>query len=152
VNLHVHIPTNACLSARIRISIRKCPLTRCDLFSFLPKTGVWWKHHPKVHGGYEGCTGEKAYYPCGQDSQGIWEENGDLYAMYPLNWNGEECVETGYTMEDRTFWILWGDPLDKYELNKRTGYVPDSYRRLGDQTVNMDRRSPSLVSTTTTTS
>ena len=34
------------------------------------------------------------------------------------------CVETDYTMENRTFWIQWGHPMDKYELNMRTGLNP----------------------------
>jgi hypothetical protein len=61
------------------------------------------------------------YYPCAQDSQGIWEEDGALVAKYPINWNGETCETTGFTTESRTYWILWGDPLDKHELNMRTG-------------------------------
>lgn len=52
------------------------------------------------------------------------DEGGELYAKYPINWNGTACVETGYTTENRTFWILWGDPLDKKELNERTGLNP----------------------------
>ena len=87
-------------------------------------TGLWWKHHPSVYGGYEGCTGEKYFYPCAQDAQGIMDEGGELYDMYPINWDGEKCVDTGYSIENRTFWVLWGDPLDKYELNKRTGLNP----------------------------
>jgi hypothetical protein len=86
-----------------------------------PFTALYWKHHASVFGGYEGCVGEKTYYPCAQDSEGITEEEGVLYKMTPINWDGKSCVETGYAVENRTFWILWGDPLDKHELNKRTG-------------------------------
>jgi len=93
-------------------------------YEVCPPETLYWKHHPDVFGGYEGCVGEKGYYPCGVDSQGIQEEEGELYAKYPINWDGENCVETGYTTENRTYWILWGDPLDKYELNSRTGYNP----------------------------
>lgn len=94
-------------------------LTR-PIISLLP-SALYWKHHPKVFGGYEGCVGEKGYYPCAQDSQGIDDEGGDLAAMYPTNWTGTVCSPTGYTTENRTYWILWGDPLDKHELNSRTG-------------------------------
>jgi hypothetical protein len=87
-----------------------------------PAESFWWKHHSGVFGGYEGCVGEKYFYPCAQDAQGATDAA--LYEKTPINWNGEECVETGYTMEDRTFWILWGDPLDKEELLERTGLLP----------------------------
>lgn len=93
-------------------------------FEVCPPESTYWKHHPDVYGGYEGCVGEKALYPCAQDSQGVWEEDGALAAKYPINFDGTACVETGYTTENRTFWILWGDPLDKFELNKRTGLNP----------------------------
>jgi len=93
-------------------------------FDICPPETLYWKHHKSVFGGYEGCVGEKGFYPCPQDSQGVWEEGGDLAAKYPLVWDGSECIETGYQMENRTFWILWGDPLDKYELNLRTGFNP----------------------------
>jgi hypothetical protein len=79
-------------------------------------------YHPLIYGGYEGCVGEKAYYPCGQDSQGL--DDPGLISTKPLIWNNESCVSTGYTVENRTFWVLWGDPLDKHELNARTGFNP----------------------------
>ena len=87
-----------------------------------PAESFWWKHHDGVFGGYEGCVGEKYFYPCGQDAQGATDVA--LYEKTPINWNGQECVETGFTMQDRTFWILWGDPLDKEELLQRTGLLP----------------------------
>jgi hypothetical protein len=87
-----------------------------------PPESFHFEHHPSVHGGYAGCVGEKYLLPCGQDAQGA--DDLALYGKTPINWNGEECVETGYTYEDRTFWILWGDPLDKNELLKRTGLNP----------------------------
>lgn len=93
-------------------------------FEVCPPESLYWKHHPDVYAGYEGCVGEKGYYPCAQDSQGVWEEGGALAAKYPLVWDGSSCVETGYGFENRTFWILWGDPLDKFELNARTGFNP----------------------------
>jgi len=93
-------------------------------YDVCPPETLYWKHHPSVFGGYEGCVGEKALYPCPQDSQGVWEEDGALAAKYPINWDGSSCVETGYSTENRTYWILWGDPLDKYELNSRTGFNP----------------------------
>ena len=59
-------------------------------FETCPPESLYWEHHPSVYGGYKGCVGEKAYYPCPQDSQGIWEEGGNLYAQYPVNYvNGE---------------------------------------------------------------
>jgi hypothetical protein len=51
-------------------------------------------------------------------------EGGGLIAdNYPLAWDGTSCVDTGFDVSTRTYWVLWGDPLDKYELNSRTGYV-----------------------------
>lgn len=85
--------------------------------------GVYWKHHPEVYGGYEGCSSELGYYPCPQDAHGLEDEEGLFASMFPYKWDGAECVPTGYTMENQTFWVLWGDPSDKHELNKRTGYV-----------------------------
>eukprot|EP00980_Cylindrotheca_fusiformis_P004905 scaffold1041_cov121-Cylindrotheca_fusiformis.AAC.10 len=35
-----------------------------------------------------------------------------------------ECVDTGNEFEDKTFYIVWGDPLDKEELVARTGSTP----------------------------
>ena len=93
-------------------------------FEVCPPETLWWKHHPDVFGGYEGCVSEGAYWPCATDSQGVTEEGGALASKYPLVWNGEQCVETGYTTENRTYWVLWGDPSDKYELNLRTGLNP----------------------------
>jgi hypothetical protein len=87
-----------------------------------PAESFWWKHHAGVFDGYEGCVGEKYYYPCAQDAQGA--NDIALYEKTPINWNGQECVETGFTYQDRTFWILWGDPLDKEELLERTGLLP----------------------------
>jgi len=92
-------------------------------FEVCPPESLYWKHHPDVFGGYEGCVGEKGYYPCAQDSQGRLDADGALAEKYPLKFEGGSCVKTGYDTETRTYWILWGDPLDKHELNKRTGYV-----------------------------
>ena len=91
-------------------------------FEICPPESFYWKHHPTVYGGYEGCVGEKSYYPCPQDSQGV--EDKELISSYPLMWDNETCVSTGYTTENRTYWIIWGDPLDKHELNLRTGFNP----------------------------
>ncbi len=74
-----------------------------------PPETMLWKHHDSVFGGYEGCVSEKYLYPCAQ------------YARPEIDWNVEklpltyldgECVDSGYTQENRTYWILWGDPLD----------------------------------------
>jgi hypothetical protein len=91
-------------------------------FEICPPESMYFKHHPSVYGGYEGCVGEKSLYPCPQDSQGVEDKN--LIASYPLAWNNESCVSTGFTTETRTYWIIWGDPLDKHELNARTGFNP----------------------------
>jgi hypothetical protein len=91
-------------------------------FEICPPESLYWKHHPAVYGGYEGCVGEKSFYPCPQDAQGV--EDKELIASYPLMWNNETCVPTGYTTENRTYWVIWGDPLDKHELNLRTGFNP----------------------------
>jgi hypothetical protein len=32
-------------------------------FEVCPPESLYWKHHPDVYGGYEGCVGEKGYYP-----------------------------------------------------------------------------------------
>lgn len=80
-------------------------------FEICPPESLYWEHHPDVYGGYKGCVGENSYYPCGQDSTGVDEEEGALYAKYPINYINGSCVETGYTMENRTFWVLWGDPV-----------------------------------------
>ena len=74
-----------------------------------PVETAYWKHHDSVFGGYEGCVSEKYLYPCGQYARPEDPWNTD---KLPLAFVDGECVETGYTMEDRTFWILWGDPLD----------------------------------------
>ena len=44
----------------------------------------------------------------------------------PLVWNPftMTCDTTGYTMSTETFWVLWGHPMDTYELTKRTGSAP----------------------------
>lgn len=89
-----------------------------------PPESFYYEHHPSVHGGYSGCVGEKYLLPCAQDAQGA--DDSGLYAKTPINWNSttSTCVSTGYTYETRTFWILWGDPLDKHELLTRTGFLP----------------------------
>jgi hypothetical protein len=91
-------------------------------FEICPPESMYWKHQPEIYGGYEGCVGEKTFYPCPQDSQGL--ENKNLISTYPLAWNNVSCVATGYTTENRSYWIIWGDPLDKHELNARTGLNP----------------------------
>ena len=80
-----------------------------------PTESMWWKHHPSVYGGYEGCVAEKYLSPCAFDIR-----DGNT----TLEYSGGACVETGKSYEDQTFWILWGDPMDKEELVARTGYTP----------------------------
>jgi len=87
-----------------------------------PPESFYYEHHPTVYGGYSGCVGEKYLLPCAQDAQGA--DDSGLYSKTPINWDGEKCVETGYDYETRSFWILWGDPLDKHEMMLRTGFQP----------------------------
>ena len=87
-----------------------------------PPESFYFEHHPTVYGGYSGCVGEKYFLPCAQDAQGA--DDLALYGKAPINWDGEKCVETGYVYENRSFWILWGDPLDKHEMMLRTGFQP----------------------------
>jgi hypothetical protein len=85
---------------------------------------MYWEHHPMVFGGYSGCVAERGLYPCASDAMGVDVEEGEFYAQSPVYWDGQTCVETDYTMANRTFWILWGHPMDKYEINKRSGINP----------------------------
>lgn len=89
-----------------------------------PPESFYFEHHPTVYSGYSGCVGEKYLLPCGQDAQGA--DDPGLYAKTPINYDSDtnSCVTTGYSYETRTFWILWGDPLDKHELLTRTGFLP----------------------------
>jgi hypothetical protein len=80
-----------------------------------PTESMWWKHHPSVYGGYEGCVAEKYLSPCAFDTR-----DGNTSLAYESG----SCVETGKSYEDQTFWILWGDPMDKEELVARTGSTP----------------------------
>ena len=45
-------------------------------------------------------------------------------SQYYWNASSSSVVDTGNTIETQTQWILWGYPMDKYELNKRTGLNP----------------------------
>lgn len=82
-----------------------------------PPESTYWENSPEVFGGYKGCVGERSLYPCPNDSSSLR----DIYNSTPIIWNGQECVETGYTMENRTFVIAGGNPYDTQELVKRTG-------------------------------
>ena len=91
--------------------------TQTGQFNTCPPESTYWEYGPEVFGGYSGCVGEKALYPCPNDASSI----GDIYNQTPIVWDGEQCVETGYTMENRTFVIAGGNPYDTYELVQRTG-------------------------------
>lgn len=80
-----------------------------------PTESMWWKHHESVFGGYEGCVAEKYLSPCAFDTR-----DGNT----SLAFSDGACVDTGKSYEDQTFWILWGDPMDKEELVARTGSTP----------------------------
>ena len=91
--------------------------TQTGQFNTCPPESTFWEYDAEVFGGYSGCVGEKALYPCPNDASSI----GDIYNQTPIVWDGEQCVETGYTMENRTFVIAGGNPYDTYELVQRTG-------------------------------
>lgn len=91
--------------------------TQTGQYGTCPPESTYWEHDEEVFGGYKGCVGEKALYPCPNDASSI----GDIYNQTPVIWDGEECVETGFTMENRTFVIAGGNPYDTYELIQRTG-------------------------------
>ena len=68
--------------------------------------------------------GENGLLPCAQDG---FEGMGAMTDLKkPLVWNPftMTCDTTGYTMSTETFWVLWGHPMDTYELTKRTGSAP----------------------------
>lgn len=100
------------------------PVTSMDLEAYVekefkteacPTESMWWKHHESVFGGYEGCVAEKYLSPCPFD---IRDGNATM------EYSSGSCVDTGKSYEDQTFWILWGDPMDKEELVARTGSTP----------------------------
>lgn len=90
-----------------------------------PPEAFYWKHHPTVYGGYEGCVGEKYLFPCADSAEEAYYPT-SAYLKSPHRWNStsKSCDTTGYTRSNQTFWVLWGDPLDKNELVKRTGINP----------------------------
>jgi hypothetical protein len=89
-----------------------------------PPETMYWKHHEYVHGGYEGCVAERGLYPCASDALGVSDEEGLFYQQSPVYWDGSQCVETDYTMANKTLWIQWGHPMDKYEISARTELNP----------------------------
>jgi hypothetical protein len=58
-------------------------------FEVCPPEAFWWKHHPDVYGGYEGCVGEEGYYPCGE-SNGL--DDADYNYSHTVQWDGTACV------------------------------------------------------------
>ena len=74
---------------------------------------MYWEHHPDVFGGFTGCVAERGLYPCASDALGVSVEDGEFYAQSPVYWDQDSmaCVETDFTMSNRTFWILWGHPM-----------------------------------------
>ena len=81
------------------------------------------RHHPSVFGGYSGCVSEIGLIPGGQDGFGgisAMAADDKKYILYPNN----SLYDTGNTIQTQKQWILWGYPMDKYELNKRTGLNP----------------------------
>jgi hypothetical protein len=108
--------------------------TQTGQYNECPPESTYWEHLSEVFGGYKGCVGEKALYPCPNDASSI----GDIYNQTPIVWDGESCVETEYTMENRTFVISGGNPYDTYELNARTGVSSISLLNLADRCVPWD--------------
>lgn len=94
------------------------------MFFPFSKIATYWKHHSSVFDGYEGCVSERGFYPCATDAAGLDIDDGAFYAQSPVYWDGSACVETDYTMSNRSFWIVFGDPMDKHEINKRSGINP----------------------------
>ena len=81
------------------------------------------RHHPSVFGGYSGCVSEIGLIPGGQDGFGgisAMAADDKKYILYPNN----SLYDTGNTIQTQKQWILWGYPMDKYELNKRTSLNP----------------------------
>ena len=82
---------------------------------------LMWTHHSSVYDGFSGCVGESGYNPCAQDGfDGIAASD----KPYLYDEATGTCTSTGMTMANRSFWILWGHPQDKYELTRRTGINP----------------------------
>ena len=93
-------------------------------YSPCPAESFYWEHDPSVFGGYSGCVSENGLMPCAQDG---FEGMGGMTALKkPLVWDETTgtCLDTGYTAETETYWILWGHPQDTYELTSRTGMTP----------------------------
>lgn len=82
-----------------------------------PTESMYFKHHESVFDGYEGCVAEKYLSPCAFDTR-------DEKTVLEYDSVTGECNPTGVEYEDQTFWILWGDPMDKEVLVNRTGSVP----------------------------
>jgi hypothetical protein len=119
---------DSCSNVEIEINQDYTDLINYDFksgdYNECPPETVYYKHHPLAFGGYEGCVSEKYLYPCPQDNEGM--RSASLYAKYPYNWDStiNSSVPPGYTFQTRPFWTVSGDPLDKYELVKRTGLNP----------------------------
>eukprot|EP00934_Nitzschia_sp_Nitz4_P000700 Nitzschia sp. Nitz4//scaffold21_size171442//127911//130441//NITZ4_002182-RA/size171442-augustus-gene-0.207-mRNA-1//-1//CDS//3329542474//700//frame0 len=88
-----------------------------------PPETQWWSHHEDAFGGYEGCVAEKGLYPCAHDALGTGLAD-EIYQQSPVYWDGVQCVETDYTMANKSLWVMWGSPMDKYEIITRTGLNP----------------------------
>lgn len=97
---------------------------RAGTHDICPPETFYHEYHPNVYGGYKGCCGEKYIVPCSQDGQGT--DRNKLYERMPFNFNYETntCQSTGYALSNRTYWIYWGNPMDKHELIRRTGINP----------------------------
>lgn len=86
-----------------------------------PVETMYWEFPASVYGGYTGCVSQVGVHPCAQDGfDGI---AGALDLNKPIYYDEASgaCMNSGYTPETMSYWILWGSPMDASELIKRTG-------------------------------
>jgi hypothetical protein len=67
-------------------------------FEVCPPESLYWKHHPDVYGGYEGCVGEKGYYPVSCLYLDIWNvsESGCCHSLITLSTCSVRSRLSGY--------------------------------------------------------
>lgn len=88
-----------------------------------PPETMYWEHDESVYGGYSGCVGEQLYTPCEQD--GFDPDSFEAGTkFYTYDETTGMCMKTDYTVDNRTFWIIWGLPTDTNTLIEKTGLNP----------------------------
>lgn len=92
-------------------------------FNECPPETMYWEHDESVYGGYAGCVGENLYTPCEQDGfdTASFEEGTKFYTFDEATGT---CIKTDRTLDNRTFWIIWGLPTDTNTLIEKTGLNP----------------------------